>query len=374
MVAMLPVPSAHAATDPLAAAEARITEAQVAADRAAAEYDAAQARSSQLADDVARTRAEIESLKGQQERLAAIARDRAIRAYKGGLGEGLDAFITSSDDALEAARRAELLDRANERGNQAIDRLQATTDDLTEQEKSLRAQLDEQQTVVAELEANQEELQAALRDATRAADELRAELERRRRADEYAQFVRKAREAARAQANAAENRSPLPLAASGASSSSDDGNNDSGSGGDSGGGGAGQILGSGDWICPVQGPVSFTDTYGAPRGGGRTHKGVDMFAARGTPVVAVTAGSVWYQSDPAGGNAAYVDAADGNTYYYAHLTQYVGGNRGVSGGEVIGTVGNTGTSSAPPHLHFEIRVGGANGNRINPYPTVAAHC
>jgi murein DD-endopeptidase MepM/ murein hydrolase activator NlpD len=368
---MLPVPSALAATDPLAAAEARITEAQVAADRAAAEYDAAQARSSQLADDVARTRAEIESLKSQQARLAAIARDRAIRAYKGGLGEGLDAFITSSDDALEAARRAELLDRANERGNQAIDRLQATTDDLTEQEKSLRAQLDEHQKVVADLEAHQEELQAALRDATRAADELRAELERQRRADEYEQFVRKARDAARAQASAAANRSPVPLAAS---ASSDGGGGDDDSGGGGGGGGAGQILGSGDWICPVQGPVSFTDTYGAPRGGGRTHKGVDMFAARGTPVVAVMGGSVWYQSDPAGGNAAYVDASDGNTYYYAHLTQYVGGNRAVSGGEVIGTVGNTGTSSAPPHLHFEIRVGGANGNRINPYPTVAAHC
>ena len=124
----------------------------------------------------------------------------------------------------------------------------------------------------------------------------------------------------------------------------------------------------------MQGPVSFTDTYGSPRDGGRTHKGVDMFSPRGTPVVAVLPGSVFFQGDPAGGNAAYLQASDGNTYYYAHLDQYVGAARNVAAGEVIGTVGNTGTNDAPTHLHFEIRIGGPNGTRINPYPTVAAHC
>lgn len=41
---------------------------------------------------------------------------------------------------------------------------------------------------------------------------------------------------------------------------------------------------------PVAGRVSFTDTYGAERSGGRSHEGVDMFAAEGTPLVAVTDG------------------------------------------------------------------------------------
>ena len=125
----------------------------------------------------------------------------------------------------------------------------------------------------------------------------------------------------------------------------------------------------------MQGSVSFSSTYGAPRGNGRTHKGVDMFAARGTPTVAVLAGTVFFQSDPLGGLAAYVQGSDGNTYCYAHLNDYVGGGRSVAKGEVIGHVGNTGDASdAPPHLHFEIRLGGPNGTRINPYSTVRAHC
>ncbi|NIR39172.1 MAG: hypothetical protein GWN07_25190, partial [Actinobacteria bacterium] len=40
---------------------------------------------------------------------------------------------------------------------------------------------------------------------------------------------------------------------------------------------------TGGRVCPVDGAVAFTDTWGAPRSGGRTHKGVDMIAARGTP-------------------------------------------------------------------------------------------
>ena len=138
---------------------------------------------------------------------------------------------------------------------------------------------------------------------------------------------------------------------------------------------AGQILGHGNWVCRVQGPVSFTDTFGSPRGGGRTHRGNDLFAPDGTPLVAVTDGSVWFQGDPQGGNAAYVNGNDGNTYYYAHLRDYVGGARPVKAGELIGHVGTTGDASdAPPQLHFEIRPGGPNGRAIDPYPVLAAHC
>jgi peptidoglycan LD-endopeptidase LytH len=142
-----------------------------------------------------------------------------------------------------------------------------------------------------------------------------------------------------------------------------------------GGDGPGQIIGTGDWVCPVQGAVSFTDSWGAPRSGGRTHKGTDMFAAQGTPVVAVVAGSVFFQGDPLGGLAAYVTGADGTTYYYAHLNDYVGGARNVAAGELIAHNGSTGNADGgSPHVHFEIRLGGPNGTKINPYPTVRAHC
>jgi murein DD-endopeptidase MepM/ murein hydrolase activator NlpD len=100
-----------------------------------------------------------------------------------------------------------------------------------------------------------------------------------------------------------------------------------------------------------------------------------MFAAEGTPVVAVVAGSVSFQGDPAGGNAAYLNGRDGVTYYYAHLRDYVGGARSVQAGELIGHVGHTGNAVGDaPHLHFEIRPGGAASPAIAPFPTVAAHC
>jgi murein DD-endopeptidase MepM/ murein hydrolase activator NlpD len=59
----------------------------------------------------------------------------------------------------------------------------------------------------------------------------------------------------------------------------------------------------------------------------------------------------------------------------AHLNDYVGGGRSVARGEVVGHVGNTGDAAGgPTHVHFEIRLGGPNGTKINPYPTLAAHC
>ena len=62
-------------------------------------------------------------------------------------------------------------------------------------------------------------------------------------------------------------------------------------------------------------------------------------------------------------------------YYDAHLSSFVGANdRRVMKGDTIALLGQTGNATAP-HLHFEIRLGGANGTRIDPYPTlVAAHC
>ena len=69
----------------------------------------------------------------------------------------------------------------------------------------------------------------------------------------------------------------------------------SGGGSADGGGGGGSpppVTGTG-WIqtCPVNGPNSFVDSFGDPRPGGRSHAGIDMIAAAGTPVAAVHAGS-----------------------------------------------------------------------------------
>ena len=123
-------------------------------------------------------------------------------------------------------------------------------------------------------------------------------------------------------------------------------------------------------ICPMPGSA-FADTWGAPRSGGRSHQGVDMIAPRGVPVYAVTSGFATFRTNRLGGNAVSLLGDNGNRYYYAHLDSYVGENRAVSQGDVIGYNGDTGNARfSTPHLHFEIRPGG--GLPTNPYPTVRA--
>jgi murein DD-endopeptidase MepM/ murein hydrolase activator NlpD len=124
-------------------------------------------------------------------------------------------------------------------------------------------------------------------------------------------------------------------------------------------------------VCPVRGNYAFADTWGAPRSGGRSHQGVDMIAPSGTTLVAAESGSVRFSSNRLGGNAAWVTGNSGTKYYYAHLRSFTGGNRSVSQGEQIGTVGQTGNAGTP-HLHLEIKPGG--GQPVNPYPYVSRVC
>jgi murein DD-endopeptidase MepM/ murein hydrolase activator NlpD len=126
-------------------------------------------------------------------------------------------------------------------------------------------------------------------------------------------------------------------------------------------------------VCPVAGASSYSDTYGAPRSGGRAHEGVDLIAPAGTPLVAVVSGNADFHSTSLGGNSVGLSGDDGNYYFYAHLSGYEGSSRHVSQGEVIGYVGATGNANGTNHLHFEVHPGG--GASVNPYPyVVAAGC
>ena len=125
--------------------------------------------------------------------------------------------------------------------------------------------------------------------------------------------------------------------------------------------------------CPVEGGASFINDWGFPRSGGRTHKGTDMFASRGTPVVATGDGVITLKTTSLGGTVILLRADHGVTYYYAHLDGYASGmssGKRVSAGQRMGYVGNTGNAlGTSPHLHFEMWPGG--GSAVNPYPTLA---
>ena len=99
-------------------------------------------------------------------------------------------------------------------------------------------------------------------------------------------------------------------------------------------------------------------------GGRRKHKGNDIFASRGTPLLAVTEGKITrVQNGGLGGKTVWLRDGEGrpHNYYYAHLdSQYVRRGQYVERGDTIGTVGNTGNArTTPPHLHFGIYRNGA---------------
>jgi murein DD-endopeptidase MepM/ murein hydrolase activator NlpD len=123
---------------------------------------------------------------------------------------------------------------------------------------------------------------------------------------------------------------------------------------------AAQLSSAGN-VFPVYGTASFGDSFGAPRPDvpGGWHHGEDIFAAAGTPLLAVADGTLHTIGfNRIGGYRLWLRDNDGNEFYYAHLSAYsplaVEG-RSVRAGDVVGFVGDTGDADGgAPHLHFEI--------------------
>ncbi|MBT8319777.1 MAG: M23 family metallopeptidase, partial [Gramella sp.] len=89
----------------------------------------------------------------------------------------------------------------------------------------------------------------------------------------------------------------------------------------------------------------------------RQHKGIDIFAPKGTPVIAATSGKVNFSGEKGlGGKQVWLkDRKRRQSLYYAHLDSIIPGLNRVMQGDTLGFVGNTGNAkSTPPHLHFGI--------------------
>lgn len=150
-------------------------------------------------------------------------------------------------------------------------------------------------------------------------------------------------------------------------------------------------------VFPVAGKCSFTDTFGAPRDGGkRKHEGLDIMADKMTPILAVVDGTVGWlcdgtQTSTANGFPYYqlmLHGDDGNDYFYLHINNdnpgtddgmggpehayapgIVNGVR-VTAGQVIAYVGDSSNAEdTAPHLHFEIHLGGYK-HPIDGYPSL----
>lgn len=115
---------------------------------------------------------------------------------------------------------------------------------------------------------------------------------------------------------------------------------------------------------PVSGRIS--SRYGANESiRNHTHKGLDIAAPNGTPILAAADGVIKCAQYNSGGygNLVIISHGNGVETYYGHCSKlYVSVGQTVSAGDTIAAVGSTGNSTGN-HLHFEIRI---DGNQVNP--------
>ncbi len=130
-----------------------------------------------------------------------------------------------------------------------------------------------------------------------------------------------------------------------------------------------------EMFLPVSGITmhDLADTFGAARSGGRSHKGIDIFAPEGRGVVAVRGGTVVKAGNGGklGGLRVWVKDDQGYFHYYAHLSAIdVKDGQKVKGGQRLGAVGKTGNArTTPAHLHYSVNQGGGTSESaaLNPY-------
>jgi murein DD-endopeptidase MepM/ murein hydrolase activator NlpD len=138
---------------------------------------------------------------------------------------------------------------------------------------------------------------------------------------------------------------------------------------------AAQRLARRHFVFPVYGRARVADDFGAPRQHTGSHEGNDVFAAFGSPVLAVADGRLNRVGTlPISGNRLWLKTDRGDAFFYAHLSAFapeaVSGRR-VQAGTLLGFVGNTGDAEpTPPHLHFEIHPG--DRKPIDPHPVLLA--
>jgi peptidoglycan LD-endopeptidase LytH len=308
-----------------------VATAQRRANAAANELSQAYTELAALDEEVARIEAERIAAEAELAGLRVVVNETAVRSYVHAGGADVP-FLLGGDLNVEV--RANALAQFVTMGSMDdIDRYRSMTADLETGAALLAQRKDAQAAAVEQLRAKKA---TALKELARL-----QELKRQR---ERAEAARRARAAAAASRRGSTSSSARSVV----------------------------VSSSGGWFCPVAGATAFGNDYGDRRGGGRSHKGNDMLAARGTPVVAPVSGYVTFRSVSIGGRSFFLRGVDGNEYFGTHLAGYAGGARNVSAGEVIAYVGDDGNARGTPHLHFEIHPGG--GGSMNPYATLRSAC
>jgi murein DD-endopeptidase MepM/ murein hydrolase activator NlpD len=297
--------------------------------RIADKYASEERNLNRTVNRIGQTRTEIQRAEKEVAALKEDLRDRVRTAYRMG-GLGFFEFILSARSFRDFSLRVMTLQRQSTSDEDLVLQLRKKQSELALRKRDLLTQKSAQSRNVAAYRNQARLLQISLGQA----EQLRQDLQGRLKAEEISRLFRIG-------------------------------------GGMSGGRGMVIPLDA----CPAAGGRSFTNSWGAPRSGGRRHKGTDVMAAYGSPAAAVVSGRIsrWSSGGKAG-TSIYLFGDDGNEYFYAHMSRNVAspGSR-VQHGQIISYVGDTGNArGGAAHIHFEIHPGG--GSAINPYPSLIRVC
>lgn len=126
--------------------------------------------------------------------------------------------------------------------------------------------------------------------------------------------------------------------------------------------------------CERVGALRVSSPYGprvAPKAGATTmHRGIDLPAPVGTPVLAALSGRVYVKADAgACGRLVQLTTPDGWRFTYCHLQGFAVGNGArVRRGQTLGFVGVSGNTTGP-HLHFSVKTpAGVYVDPVSVYP------
>ena len=296
----------------LEAAEARLDAAQAELDKVTGLWQETEARLATARDAAAAAAAEIDRLGDELARIRRALNDRVAAAFMTGGSFSIGALLTS-DSIGDATDRLQYTQSVVQGDADLATKVAVTAEELRRQETRLRQSVRIEAIASQALAEQRADLLLRIEDIDTLIADLEAELD-------------------------AQQEATLGL-------------------------GGGVVFRSGAiQTCPAAGTHSFVDSFGDPRPGGRSHAGIDIMAAPGTPVVAVAPGNA-RPAGSIGGLGAVVEHPNGDWTFYAHLSSY-GTLGSVSTGTVIGYNGD--------HLHFEYHPNG--GAAVNPYGMLLAVC
>jgi len=307
----------------------QLDSAQADLNKAAAAIDSAQSNFALLEGKVMAIRHAYDQARARYRRVRDQLNDRARQAYEEGPAAEFT-WLLGSQDVGDLSDRVEFIGRLAEDDATLASDVQNQANALQARRSDLQDLLAQQADQITELDDQRRLLDAKFNDQQQLVDQQQAlvaslDSERSRAAELVTKLKKKLKAEELAAARAAIHGGPTP--------------ND----------GPGPL-----YVCPVDQPRGYGDSFGAPRYGGgyHPHAGNDILAPLGTPVRAPFDGTVELDPNGLGGNAIIEHGAEG-WIYGAHLSRY-GATGQVSKGTIIGYVGNTGDAQGGPyHLHFE---------------------